>query len=135
MKKILIWRWTFFLVGMMILSLGISMTIKGQRFGIGPWDVLHVGLHQSFGLTIGSWGIITGFLIITATTVVLKELPKIGTWLNMILIGLFIDLFNWMLPDVETLGAQIFIFVLGLLVCGYGVGIYVVAKYWGGPTR
>ena len=61
------------------------MTIKGQRLGIGPWDVLHVGLYQNFGLTIGTWGIITGFVIIIATAAVLKELPKIGTWLNMIL--------------------------------------------------
>ena len=76
MKKILIWRWTFFLVGMMVLSLGISMTIKGQRIGVGPWDVLHVGLYQNFGLTIGTWGIITGFVIIIVTASSAKRVTK-----------------------------------------------------------
>ena len=73
------------------------MTIKGQRLGVGPWDVLHIGLFRNFGLTIGTWGIITGFMIIAATAIVLKRWPKFGTWLNMILTGLFIDLFNWLI--------------------------------------
>lgn len=133
MRKILIWRWTFFLVGMMILSLGISMTIKGQKLGIAPWDVLHVGLYKNFGLTIGTWGIITGFIIIISTAAVLKEWPQIGTWLNMLLIGLFIDLFNWLLPDVTTMGAQILMFSAGVIVMGYGVGIYISPNIGAGP--
>ncbi len=133
MRKILMWRWTFFIGGMMFLSLGISMTIKGQRLGIGPWDVLHVGLYENFGLTIGTWGIITGFLIIVGTTIFTKEWPKIGTWLNMVLIGVFIDLFNWLLPDFATLTGQIIIFILGVIVISYGIGIYVSPNIGAGP--
>ena len=133
MRKIVIWRWTFFLVGMMIMSLGISMTIKGQKLGIAPWDVLNVGLYKNFGLSIGTWGIITGFIIIVSTAAVLKEWPKIGTWLNMILIGLFIDLFNWLLPDIATMGAQILMFSAGVIVIGYGVGIYISPNIGAGP--
>ena len=133
MDKIKIWRWTFFFVGMMVLSLGISMTIKGQRLGIGPWDVLHVGLYENFGLTIGTWGIITGFMIIIGTAAVLKEWPKIGTWINMVFIGVFIDIFNWLLPEFQSLGAQSLIFILGVIVMGYGVGIYVSPNIGAGP--
>ena len=133
MDKIKIWRWTFFFVGMMVLSLGISMTIKGQRLGIGPWDVLHVGLNENFGLTIGTWGIITGFMIIIGTAAVLKEWPKIGTWINMVFIGVFIDIFNWLLPEFQSLGAQSLIFILGVIVMGYGVGIYVSPNIGAGP--
>ena len=133
MGKIVLWRWIFFLVGLMILSLGISMTIKGQKLGIGPWDVLHVGLYKNFGLTIGTWGIITGFIIVISTAAVLKEWPQIGTWLNMILIGLFIDLFNWLLPDITTMGAQILMFSAGVIVMGYGVGIYISPNIGAGP--
>lgn len=133
MKKIVVWRWTFYLVGMMILSLGISMTIKGQSLGIGPWDVLHVGLYENFGLTIGTWGIITGFLIVVGTAIVLKEWPKIGTWLNMVLIGVFIDIFNWLLPDFHAFGSQLLIFILGVVVMSYGVGVYVSPNIGAGP--
>ena len=133
MRKILVWRWIFFLVGVIVLSLGISMTIKGQRLGVGPWDVLHIGLFRNFGLTIGTWGIITGFMIIAATAVVLKRWPQLGTWLNMILTGLFIDLFNWLLPDISSLTGQAIIFTFGVAVMAYGVGIYVAPNLGAGP--
>ncbi|MCZ2257467.1 YczE/YyaS/YitT family protein [Sporosarcina sp. G11-34] len=133
MRKIMLVRWAFFIGGMMILSLGISMTIKGQRLGIGPWDVLHVGLYENFGLTIGTWGIITGFIIIISTAVVLKKLPQIGTWINMILIGLFIDMFNWLLPEFHSLEGQVTIFILGIVVVGYGIGLYVSPNMGAGP--
>lgn len=117
----------------MVLSLGITMTIKGQRLGIGPWDVLHVGLYENFGLSIGTWGIITGFIIIVTTAAVLKQWPQLGTWLNMLLIGIFIDVFNWLLPDIHTLVGQTSIFVFGVLVMAYGVGIYVSPNVGAGP--
>lgn len=133
MGKTLIWRWTFYLSGLIIVALGISMTIKGYRLGVGPWDVLHVGLYENFGLTIGTWSILTGLVIIGATALVMKELPKIGTWLNMLLLGLFIDVFNWLIPDFELLFAQFIIFVLGIVVMGYGIGVYMSPNVGAGP--
>ena len=133
MKKALAWRWIFYFTGLLVVALGITMTIKGQKLGIGPWDVLHVGLYRHFGLTIGTWGIITGFIIIFATAAVLKRWPKIGTWLNMLLLGIFIDIFNWLLPEFTTFGAQTVIFVLGVIVMGYGSGIYISPNIGAGP--
>lgn len=133
MRKILLWRWSFFFIGVMLLSLGISMTIKGQRLGIGPWDVLHVGLYKNLGLTIGTWGILTGLAIIFGTAVALRQFPKFGTWINMVIIGLFIDVFNWLLPEFETLGAQATIFTLGVIMIGIGIGVYVSPNVGAGP--
>lgn len=132
-RKVLLWRWIFFMAGMMVMSLGVSMTIKGQQLGISPWDVLHVGLYQNLGLTIGSWGIITGFVIILVTSAVMKQWPKIGTWINMVLLGLFIDLFNWLLPEFSTLWGQVIVYVLGVFILSYGVGIYVSPNMGAGP--
>lgn len=115
------------------MSLGVSMTIKGQRLGISPWDVLHVGLYKNFGLSIGTWGILTGLIIVVCTALVLRQLPKLGTILNMILIGLFIDLFNWLLPDIISTVGQVTIYVLGVVVIAYGVGVYVCPNMGAGP--
>ncbi|ARJ39454.1 hypothetical protein SporoP8_11560 [Sporosarcina ureae] len=133
MRNLLAWRWIFFIGGMMIMSLGISLMIKGQRLGIAPWDVLHLGLYQNFGLTIGSWSIISGFVIISVTSIILRQWPRVGTWLNMLIIGLFIDFFNWLLPDVTSLTAQIIFFIIGVFVLSYGVGIYVSPNLGAGP--
>lgn len=133
MNKTKMWRWIFYLSGLIIVALGISMTIKGYRLGIGPWDVFHVGLYKKFGLTIGTWSIITGLLIVGATAIIFKELPKIGTWLNMILLGVFIDIFNWILPDPEAIFAQTVLFVLGIVIMGYGIGVYMSPSIGAGP--
>ncbi|VDG98271.1 Uncharacterized BCR, YitT family COG1284 [Lysinibacillus sphaericus] len=127
------WRWTFFIVGQMFLSLGIAMTIKGQLLGIGPWDVLHVGLYQNIGLSIGTWSIITGLLIVLITAAAQKKWPKYGTWLNMLLLGTFIDLFNWLLPDVTSIAAQVVFFVTGVVIMSYGIGLYVSPNMGAGP--
>ena len=133
MGKVIGWRWTFFIGGMMIMSLGITMSIKGKIIGTSPWDVLHVGLFQNFGLTIGTWSILTGLLIIVSTSLVLKEWPKIGTWLNMLLIGTFIDVFNWLLPTTDVYALQIAYFVAGLFVLSFGCGMYIAPNMGAGP--
>ena len=131
--KPLYWRWLFFIVGLIILAFGISLTIKGQLLGISPWDVLRVGLYLNVGLTIGSWSIISGLVIVTGTAIGTKRLPKIGTWLNMILVGLFIDFFNWLLPDLAQYFGQIVFFVAGVVIMGLGVGVYVAPNIGAGP--
>ncbi|MDG5472805.1 YitT family protein [Jeotgalibacillus sp. ET6] len=126
-------RWTFFLTGLVILALGITLTIKGQKLGISPWDVLHLGLFWQFGLTVGTWSIIMGLLIIAAVVVITKKPPRIGAILNMLLVGLFIDIFNWIIPEPESWAGIIAIFLLGIVVMGCGVGIYVSANLGAGP--
>ena len=126
-------RWSFFFIGLAVLGLGIAMTIKGKAFGIGPWDVFHYGLYEQFGLTIGSWSIITGFVLLGFTSLYTKTYPQIGAFLNMLLLGLFIDLFLYLLPDPGTLLLQGISFVSGVFVLGYGIGLYVTSGLGAGP--
>lgn len=133
MKKNFALRWTFFIVGLAVLACGVALTIKGQRYGVGSWDVLHVGLFKSLGLTIGSWSIILGLLIVLTTSIVLKELPKIGTIANMLLTGTFIDFFNYIIPDAHTAGMQLICFIAGIIILGFGDAIYITANLGAGP--
>ncbi|WP_335873026.1 YczE/YyaS/YitT family protein [Bacillus sp. 2205SS5-2] len=133
MNKEQVVRWSFFIGGLLILALGIALTIKGKMFGIGPWDVFHYGLFLQLGLTIGSWSIIVGLLIISVTAIFTKKWPKMGAWLNMLLMGLFIDMFLLILPDVHSVIGQAIVFCVGLLVLGYGIGLYVSADFGAGP--
>ncbi|WLR51718.1 YitT family protein [Bacillus tianshenii] len=133
MNRELLWRWSFFLIGLLVLGLGIALTIKGKALGIGPWDVFHYGLFLQFGLTIGSWSIIMGFILLAITSFATKSLPKIGAILNMLLLGLCIDLFNFLLPNPETLLVQVIAFISGVIILGYGIGLYVSADLGAGP--
>ncbi|MFD2680739.1 YczE/YyaS/YitT family protein [Bacillus seohaeanensis] len=126
-------RWTFFTIGLLVLSLGITLTIKGKDLGIAPWDVFHYGLFEKFGLTIGTWSIIVGLFILLITGLASKSFPKIGAFLNMVLIGVFIDIFNYIIPDPEAYWMQAIVFVAGIFVIGYGVGLYISADLGAGP--
>ncbi|OZS77646.1 hypothetical protein CF394_10580 [Tetzosporium hominis] len=133
MRKNYIVRWSVYLIGLLLMALGITLTIKGDYLGIGPWDVLHVALFQLFGLTIGTWSILMGFALIAIVVVFEKRIPLLGTWLNILLIGAFIDFYNWVLPDPETVVAKTVLFVLGVIVMGIGAGTYVAARVGAGP--
>ena len=133
MKRNWILRWSVFIIGLMVLALGISLTIKGKFLGIGPWDVFHYGLFSKFGFTIGTWSIISGLLLLFISSVFNKAWPKIGSFLNMMLLGLFIDLFNWMLPDMDNSVAATIAFIIGVGLMGYGIGLYVSADFGAGP--
>lgn len=126
-------RWFVFFTGLMVMGLGVSLTIKGQRFGVGSWDVLHIGLFNKLGLSIGLWSIIMGLIIITVSSIGLRELPKLGTFLNMLFVGLFIDFFNWLLPDPSTFSIQFIDFIFGVLLLAIGCGIYISANLGAGP--
>lgn len=133
MKKAFVYRWVFFFIGIMLLGLGVSLTIKGQRFGVGSWDVLHIGLFQNLGLSIGMWSIIAGIIVITIASIGLREFPKLGTFLNMVSVGLFIDFFNWLIPNPETMFIQFTAFTLGIILIATGSGIYISANLGAGP--
>ena len=133
MGRAFFYRWLFFITGLIVLALGFTLIIKADKLGIGPWDVLNVGLYKNFGFSIGTWAIVVGLAVIVATMVFTRKVPQIGTFLNMLLIGIFIDIFNWLIPDIETLTGQILIFLVGITISGYGVGLYVSPRIGAGP--
>ncbi|MFF5995041.1 YitT family protein [Lysinibacillus sp. KU-BSD001] len=133
MERHIYWRSAFFLLGILLLSFGITLTIKAKSLGVGSWDVLHIGLADTFGLTIGTWSIIIGLIILTIDSVFMKRLPKIGTFLDMFLAGIFIDIFNAMLPTLNGFFPQLIAFCIGLLLLGFGCGMYIVANLGIGP--
>src|SRR5690625_4517763 len=114
--------WRFFFGGLIILGLGVALAIKGRRCGGGAWDVFHIGLFKQLGLTIGTWSIIAGIVIVIISAFGMREFPKIGTFINMTPVGLFIDFFNWSIPNPETFTFQLTAFIIGIALIGLGSG-------------
>ncbi|MEY9973047.1 putative membrane protein YczE [Lysinibacillus sp. RC46] len=133
MKQAFFTRCLFFLTGILVLSLGITLTIKGQVFGVGSWDVLHIGLANTLGLTIGTWSILVGLAILAFDMVITKRFPLPGTFIDMFLAGIFIDIFNYWIPDIDGFWMQLFAYVSGLILLGWGCGMYMVANLGIGP--
>ncbi|MCH5585628.1 YitT family protein [Shimazuella sp. AN120528] len=127
-------RYSMFMLGLAVMGYGIGMMIEAH-LGVAPWDTLHIGLQNTFGLTIGMWSQIMGAIIILATYFIGKIKPNIGMFLNMFFFGLFIDLFMWLkwLPSGETLIERICLFTAGLLIYTFGTGMYISPRIGAGP--
>lgn len=120
-------------IGYFVCALGMVMTINAN-IGVAPWDVLHQGISNVTGLTFGKANIILGFLIIILDLVLGQNIGW-GTLFNMIFIGIFIDIImlNNLVPMFNSFLPSLIMMLLGMLILGYGVFIYIGAGYGAGP--
>jgi uncharacterized membrane protein YczE len=127
-------KWVIYFIGLLIMSLGIVLTIKAD-LGVSSWDVLHIGLYRQLGLTIGTWTILTGAIVLCVATLLTKRLPQLGAFINMLSIGVFIDLYLMMpfLKTPESFIGQLIMLMIGIIILGYGMGLYISAKCGAGP--
>ncbi|MBM7659894.1 putative membrane protein YczE [Bacillus mesophilus] len=124
-------RIAFYLTGLLILSFGVTLTIKSD-LGAGPWDALNVGLSTTIGLTVGSWVIIVGLILIVINALLLQEKPDVFAIFTILIVGGLIDF--WLLYvlnqfDPTGLLFKIIVLMLGLIFLSLGIAIYLQAKY------
>ncbi|HLR60899.1 MAG TPA: YitT family protein [Lentibacillus sp.] len=130
-----VFRWSIYFIGIMIFSMGITITVNMQHLGIHPWDVLNVALFDLVGLSIGSWTIIISIVLIVISWTLDKSYIKIGTFLNAVLVGAFVDFYMWLdfLPKAAGSWTDIVSIVAGIVIMGLGGGIYNSAGVGSGP--
>lgn len=127
-------KWSVYFTGLLIMSLGIVLTIKAD-LGVSSWDVLHIGLYYRLGLTIGTWTILTGLIVLFLATLLTKKPPQLGAFINMLSVGIFIDLYL-AIPLLQTPGSfsgKLIMLMIGIIMLGYGMGLYISAKCGAGP--
>jgi uncharacterized membrane protein YczE len=100
--------------------------------GVPPWDVLHQGLANHFGLTVGIWSIIISAVVLVGW-LPLREPYGIGTLLNAVIIGVTLDLAVLLIPQPEALLAQMLLLGSGILLIGFASGLYIGADLGPGP--
>ena len=126
-------RFLKLILGLFLYALGIVFTIRAN-IGYGPWEVFHMGLSLVTGISIGEASIIVG-LAIVAVTLIMGEKIGIGTLLNMLLIGFFLDLLLaiGLIPKVESVLVGIPLLILGLYVISLGSYFYIGSGFGAGP--
>jgi uncharacterized membrane protein YczE len=117
--------------GLVLFGLGIGCMLQ-SGLGLPPWDVLHQGLAEQFGLSVGTWSIIISFVVLLIW-LPLRERYGAGTLLNAILIGAVIDLTVLVLPEPEALWLRGLMLAAGILFIGVASGLYIGANLGPGP--
>lgn len=119
--------------GLMLYALGIIVTIHAE-IGYAPWDVFQVGLAKTLGISLGMASIAVGMVVVLICAL-LKETMGLGTLLNMLLIGTFMDLIiKWnLVPQATTLTVGIPMFILGMAIIALATYFYISSGFGAGP--
>jgi uncharacterized membrane protein YczE len=121
------------LLGLFLFALGIVVTMKAN-LGFGPWEVFHQGVSLKIGMSIGNVSILTG-LFICVLVVLAGEKLGLGTILNMVLIGLFMDriLALGIIPRMERFLPGLFMMFAGLFIISFASFFYIGSGFGAGP--
>lgn len=121
------------ILAFLIIGYGIAQT-KVLNFGMAPWDTFGLGIVSKTGLEFGKINQMTGFVIILFS-IIIKIYPGIGTILNMIFIGLFVDLISKtnILLQPENYILKIVVLIYALTVQCYGLYSYLKFELGAGP--
>ncbi|MEX0796070.1 MAG: hypothetical protein WEB67_08680 [Acidimicrobiia bacterium] len=118
-------------IGLVAFGFGIALMLQ-SRLGVPPWDVLHQGLAERFGLTVGIWSIIISAVVLLLW-LPLREPYGLGTLLNALIIGVAIDGFALIIPEPEAMAWRIALMVIGIVTIGLASGMYIGAHLGPGP--
>lgn len=124
-------KYVFYVLGIMILTFGISVTIHSD-LGTSPFDALIVGLSVHAGLTVGSWEIIIAFLLICCNSMLKRQRPEFSGMMTAFITGIGIDMWLFFLHRVitpELWYGKAGCFAIGLVVIGIGTATYLHTNF------
>lgn len=119
--------------GLFLYALGSYMTIQAN-VGLAPWECFQTGIMYKTGIMYGNIVVGVGVIIILIDFL-LKEKIGLGTILNAMLIGKFVDLLNYidLIPKLDNFPLGIGLLFAGEVVLCVGSFFYIGASMGAGP--
>ena len=104
------------------------------NIGYAAWDVLNDGVSKVFGISFGMASISIGVALM-AIVIVFRERIGLGSVLNMILVGVFIDLILSfkVIPKASGYMTGIPLLFAGMLTLSFASYLYINSGFGAGP--
>ncbi|MFI8639090.1 YitT family protein [Streptomyces chartreusis] len=118
-------------IGLTLYGVSSAMLVEAG-LGLEPWNVLHQGLAELTGLTIGVVSIIVGAAVLLLW-IPLRQRPGLGTVSNVFVVGIAMDGTLALLPEAHSLAVRIPLLVAGIVLNGVATGLYIAARFGPGP--
>lgn len=120
-------------ISLFVNGFGLYLTIRAS-IGVGPWDVLNIGISKTTGIIYGNVSIIVSVLILIID-ICLKEPIGIAMIIDALTVGKSVDLFNYLnlIKTPKTLLGSIILMIIGLLIVSYTQYTYMYASLGCGP--
>ncbi|MEU6356117.1 hypothetical protein ABZ896_43555 [Streptomyces sp. NPDC047072] len=118
-------------VGLALYGASSALLVEAG-LGLEPWNVLHQGLAELTGLTIGVVSIIVGAAVLLLW-IPLRQRPGLGTVSNVFVVGIAMDGTLALVPEVHGLAVRIPLLMAGIVLNGAATGLYIAARFGPGP--
>ncbi|MFI7240059.1 YitT family protein [Streptomyces cyaneofuscatus] len=118
-------------VGLTLYGASSALLVRAE-LGLEPWGVLHQGLTELTGISIGVVSIIVGAIVLLLW-IPLRQRPGLGTVSNVFVVGLAMDGTLALVGDLDGYGVRIPVMVLGIVLNGAATGLYIAARFGPGP--
>ncbi|WP_149828022.1 YczE/YyaS/YitT family protein [Streptomyces tailanensis] len=118
-------------IGLTLYGVSSALLVR-SGLGLEPWNVLHQGLAERTGLSMGIVLTVVGATILLLW-IPLRQRPGLGTISNVLVIGAAMDATLAVTPDARTMTARISLMVIGIVLNGAATGLYIAARFGPGP--
>lgn len=118
-------------VGLALYGASSALLVRAE-LGLEPWGVLHQGLTELTGISIGVVSIIVGAIVLLLW-IPLRQRPGLGTVSNVFVVGLAMDGTLALVGDLDGLGIRVPVMILGVVLNGVATGLYITARFGPGP--
>ncbi len=119
------------LVGLALYGVSLALLLRAG-LGLAPWDVLHQGIAERTGVSIGVVLIVVSFVVLLAW-IPLRQRPGFGTLANAALVGVVVDLTLTVLDDADGWLPRVLLLLCGVLLNGLATALYIGASLGAGP--
>jgi uncharacterized membrane protein YczE len=124
-------RITQLLIGLTLYGVSMAMMLRSY-LGLMPWDVFHYGVARWVPLSFGEIVIVTGALVLLLW-IPLRQMPGLGTILNVVVIGIASDATLAVLSRPDALAGRIALLLGGVLLNAFAGALYIGAQLGPGP--
>lgn len=118
-------------VGLIGYGAAVALLVRSS-LGAGSWNVLSEGVSLRTGLSFG-WATNLTALVVMLFWIPLRELPGVGTVLNILLVGMTADAVIPLIPAPHSVGAEVVCFTAGLVLLTFFDALYLGARFGSGP--
>ncbi|WP_456697230.1 membrane protein YczE [Aeromicrobium sp. P5_D10] len=118
-------------VGLFLYGFTMAMLVE-STLGLDPWDVFHEGITNHVSLTFGQVVIATGAVVLLLW-IPLRQMPGVGTVLNVVVIGLAADFGIAVIAQPDEMWLRILLLVGGVVGNAFAGALYIGAALGPGP--
>lgn len=118
-------------LGLLLYGASLALMVRAD-LGLNPWSVLHQGLSQLTGLSLGMVVNLVGALVLLIW-IPLRQKPGVGTLCNVLVIGTAADVALLALPPIEGLALRIVFLTAAIVLNGAATAAYIGAGLGPGP--